>query len=165
MGFSDAVSPAGRHACVEKMITPLCILTIAGSDSGGGAGIQADQRAIRSVGGHALTAITAVTAQDTQGIMAWRPVSDALIAAQVASALRGFPVAAVKTGLLPGPGAIRVVARALEKFPTLPLVVDPVLSSTSGTRFLSRAGVRALVDVLLPMASLVTPNWPEGRRR
>jgi hydroxymethylpyrimidine/phosphomethylpyrimidine kinase len=144
------------------MITPLCILTIAGSDSGGGAGIQADQRAIRAIGGHALTAVTAVTAQDTRGIAAWRPVPDALISAQVTSALRGFPVAAVKTGLLPGPGAIQAVAKALARHPSIPLVVDPVLSSTSGTRFLSRAGIRTLRDLLLPRASIVTPNWPEA---
>jgi hydroxymethylpyrimidine/phosphomethylpyrimidine kinase len=144
------------------MTTPLCILTIAGSDSGGGAGIQADQRTILSLGGHALTAVTAVTAQDTRGVSAWRPVPDALIAAQVASALGGYPVAAVKTGLLPGPGAIRAVALALARAPSIPLVVDPVLSSTSGTLFLSMAGVRVLRDRLLPMASLVTPNWPEA---
>jgi hydroxymethylpyrimidine kinase/phosphomethylpyrimidine kinase len=143
-------------------MTPLCILTIAGSDSGGGAGIQADQRTIRAVGGHALTAVTAVTAQDTRRISAWRPVADSLIAAQVESALRGFEVCAVKTGLLPGSGAVRAVCKALELVPAIPLVVDPVLSSSSGTRFLSLAGVRILRDRLLPMASLVTPNWPEA---
>jgi len=144
------------------MITPLCILTIAGSDSGGGAGIQADQRTIRAIGGHALTAVTAVTAQDTRGIAAWRPVADSLVEAQVESALRGFPVSAIKTGLLPGPGAVRAVCRALAGVPAIPLVVDPVLSSSSGTVFLSGAGLRALRDRLLPMASLVTPNWPEA---
>src|ERR1039457_463342 len=99
-------------------VTPFCVLTIAGSDSGGGAGIQADLRTIRAIGGHALTAITAVTAQDTMHISEWRPVPDALIGAQIASALGGFPVAAAKTGLLPGPSAIRIVAAALAKVPT-----------------------------------------------
>ena len=144
------------------MNTPFCILTIAGSDSGGGAGIQADQRAIASIGGHALTAVTAVTAQDTRGVSAWRPVPAGLIAAQVDSALRGFPVAAMKTGLLPGIAAVLAVARTLARFPPVPLVVDPVLSSSSGTRFLSEAGIRALRERLLPRASLVTPNWPEA---
>ena len=144
------------------MNSPFCVLTIAGSDSGGGAGIQADQRTIRAIGGHALTAVTAVTAQDTQGIRTWEPVQVALIRAQVESALGGFPVAAAKTGLLPGPGAVRAVAAALGRFPSLPLVVDPVLSSSSGTRFLSPAGVRTLVEVLLPLAAVVTPNWPEA---
>ena len=144
------------------MTTPVCILTIAGSDSGGGAGIQADQRVIRAIGCHALTAVTAVTAQDTRGVAAWRPVSGGLIASQVALALGGYAVAAAKTGLLPGPGAVRAVAKALSRAPSMPLVVDPVLSSTSGARFLSKAGVRVLRDRLLPMASLVTPNWPEA---
>jgi len=144
------------------MISPVCILTVAGSDSGGGAGVQVDQRTIRAIGGHALTAVTAVTAQDTLGVSAWEPVSAALVRAQVESALSGFPVAAVKTGLLPGPGTIRAVASALARFPALPLVIDPVLSSTSGTRFLSDTGVRALRTLLFPIASVITPNWPEA---
>ncbi len=144
------------------MKAPLCILTIAGSDSGGGAGIQADMRTIRSIGGHALTAVTAVTAQDTVGVSAWWPVPDSMIAAQVESALAGFPVAAAKTGLLPGAGAVRAVARVLAGSPATQLVVDPVLSSQSGTRFLPEAGIRALRRHLLPRASLVTPNWPEA---
>jgi len=143
------------------MTAPFCILTIAGSDSGGGAGIQVDQRTIRALGGHALTAVTAVTAQDTRKVSSWAPVPDALIAHQVSSALAGFKVSAVKSGLLPGAGAVRVVAAALGKS-TLPLVVDPVLGSSSGTAFLDEAGVRALRKYLLPRAAVVTPNWPEA---
>lgn len=143
------------------MTAPFCVLTIAGSDSGGGAGIQADQRTIGALGGHALTAMTAVTAQDTRHVVSWAPVSDALIRAQVASALAGFTVSAIKVGLLPGAGAVRAVARALGSS-TVPLVIDPVLGSTSGTRFLDAAGLRALRKYLLPRASLVTPNWPEA---
>ena len=144
------------------MNAPFCVLTIAGSDSGGGAGIQADMRTIRSVGGHALTAVTAVTAQDTKQITAWRPVSDALIAAQVASALGGYPVAAVKTGLLPGAGAIRAVASALSRVASIPLVVDPVLSSSNGMEFLPAGDIETLQAMLFPLASLITPNWPEA---
>jgi hydroxymethylpyrimidine/phosphomethylpyrimidine kinase len=143
---------------------PFCVLTIAGSDSGGGAGIQADQRTIRAIGGHALTAITAVTAQDTKSILAWKPVSDALIRAQVDSALGGFTVAAVKTGLLPGPGAIRAVAEGLAKFPSIPLVLDPVFASSGGTRFLSDAGIKELRRSLFRRAFLITPNWPEAAK-
>lgn len=144
------------------MIAPFCVLTIAGSDSGGGAGIQSDQRTIRAMGGHALTAVTAVTAQDTRRVAAWKAVPDRLIRAQVDCALRGFKVAAVKTGLLPGPGAVRAVAEALRRYASVPLVVDPVLVSSSGTRFLSDAGIRALRSTLLPLAALVTPNWDEA---
>jgi hydroxymethylpyrimidine/phosphomethylpyrimidine kinase len=143
------------------MTAPFCVLTIAGSDSGGGAGIQADQRTIRALGGHALTAVTAVTAQDTRRVASWAPVSNALIGAQVASALAGFDVRAIKTGLLPGAGAVKAVAKALAGSKA-PLVVDPVLGATSGTRFLDEAGVRALRKFLLPRAMLVTPNWPEA---
>jgi hydroxymethylpyrimidine/phosphomethylpyrimidine kinase len=144
------------------MMPPPCVLTIAGSDSGGGAGIQADQRTIRILGGHALTAVTAVTAQDTQGVQDWSPVSVSLIRSQVASALSGFPVAAAKTGLLPGAAAVRAVAEALADSPSLPLVVDPVLASSSGTKFLSGPGIGTLKTLLFPKAALITPNWPEA---
>jgi hydroxymethylpyrimidine/phosphomethylpyrimidine kinase len=141
---------------------PFCVLTIAGSDSGGGAGIQADQRTIRAIGGHALTAVTAVTAQDTERISTWKAVSPALLRAQIDSSLDGFPVSAVKTGLLPGLGAVKAVLEGLARHPSIPLVVDPVMASSSGTRFLSDAGMRALRRGLFPRASLITPNWPEA---
>jgi hydroxymethylpyrimidine/phosphomethylpyrimidine kinase len=144
------------------MNAPFCVLSIAGSDSGAGAGIQSDLRTIRAIGGHGLTAVTAVTAQDTERISAWKPVADGLIAAQIRSALGGFPVAAVKTGLLPGSGAVRAVALTLSRGPAIPLVVDPVLASASGTRFISKAGARVLRDRLFPIATVVTPNWPEA---
>lgn len=149
------------------MKTPPCVLTIAGSDSGAGAGIQTDARTIHALGGYALTAVTAVTAQNTRGITAWRAVPPALIAAQIVSVVGDFPVAAIKTGLLPGAAAVRAVAAALPR--GIPLVVDPVVGTTSGTRFMSEACVRALRRHLLSRATLVTPNWPElaaltGRR-
>lgn len=140
----------------------LCVLTIAGSDSGGGAGVQADARTIHALGAHALTAIAAVTAQNTRGVLAWRAVTPRLIAQQMEAVLADFAVGAVKTGLLPGAAAVRVVARALARVPGIPLVVDPVLGSTSGTRFFASAGMRALVEELLPRATVVTPNWPEA---
>jgi hydroxymethylpyrimidine/phosphomethylpyrimidine kinase len=141
---------------------PFCILTIAGSDSGGGAGIQADQRTIRALGGHALTALTAVTAQDTRRVAALEAVSPRLLKAQIRACLEGFPVAAIKTGLLPGTAAIRAVATALSGSRAIPLVIDPVIASTSGTRFLSDPGVREMKRKLFPKAALVTPNWPEA---
>lgn len=137
------------------------VLTIAGSDSGAGAGVQADARTIHALGGYACTAITAITAQNTRGVMAWRAVAPALVAAQIDAVLSDLPIAAIKTGLLPGTAAVRAVARALARFPHVPLVVDPVVGSTSGTRFLGSAGLRALRRDLLPRATLVTPNWPE----
>ncbi len=143
------------------MRAPPCVLTIAGSDSGAGAGIQADSRTIHALGGYALSAITAVTAQNTRGISAWRATPPALIAAQVESVLADFPVGAIKAGLLPGAAAVRAVAKALQSYRHVPLVIDPVMGSTSGTRFLSPHGVRILTQTLLPRATLITPNWPE----
>jgi hydroxymethylpyrimidine/phosphomethylpyrimidine kinase len=144
------------------MKKPFCVLTIAGSDSGAGAGVQADARTIQALGGYALTAITAVTAQNTRGLAAWRPVPPALVTAQAKAVLSDFSVGAVKTGLLPGAVAVRAVKAALARYPRLPLVVDPVIGSTSGTRFLDVAGLRALKRELLPRATLVMPNWPEA---
>ena len=144
------------------MKPPPCVLTIAGSDSGAGAGVQADARTIHALGGYALTAITAVTAQNTRGVQQWSPVRAGLLAAQERSVLEDFPVAAAKTGLLPGIAAIRVVAETLIRHPRIPLVVDPVIASTTGTRFLSAAEVRTLKRELLPRATLVTPNWLEA---
>lgn len=139
-----------------------CVLTIAGSDSGGGAGVQADARTIQALGGYALTALTAITAQNTQGISTWAPVTPALLRAQIATVMGDFRVAAIKTGLLPGANAIREVARAVALRPDLPLVIDPVIGSTSGTRFLSPAAITVLKTQLLPRATIVTPNWPEA---
>lgn len=144
------------------MKAPPCVLTIAGSDSGAGAGVQADARTIHALGGYACTALTAVTAQNTLGITAWRPVPAALLAAQLAAVLDDLPVRAIKTGLLPGAVAVRTVAAALLTHPQIPLVIDPVLGSTTGTRFLSPAGLGVLRRELFPRATLVTPNWPEA---
>ncbi|MFH1497515.1 MAG: bifunctional hydroxymethylpyrimidine kinase/phosphomethylpyrimidine kinase [Verrucomicrobiota bacterium] len=136
------------------------MLTIAGSDSGGCAGVQADGRAIRDLGGHALTAITAITAQNSAGVAAWSPVAVELVVAQIRTALDGFPVVAAKTGLLPGTALIEAVVAALPR--GLPLVVDPVMGSTSGTRFWSDADLDVVRAVLVPRATLLTPNLPEA---
>lgn len=141
---------------------PACILTIAGSDSGGGAGLQADARTIQASGGYAATVVTAITAQNTRGIAAWQAVSPRLLRAQLKAVLDDLPLAAIKTGLLPGPATIRAVAAELRRRKGIPLVVDPVMGSTSGTRFLSAAGLRTLQKELFPLATLVTPNWPEA---
>lgn len=139
-----------------------CVLTIAGSDSGGGAGLQADSRTIHALGGFALTVVTAVTAQNTRGVQRWSAVEPRLLRAQLTSVLDDFPVAALKTGLLPGAAAIRVLVEVFAARPALPLVVDPVIGSTTGTRFLPPAALRTLKRELLPRATLVTPNWPEA---
>lgn len=140
--------------------------------------MQADARTIHALGGFACMAITAITAQNTRGVASWRPEPAAVIAAQIAAVLgtevgrsvarrsaAGYgvlPVRAIKTGLLPGASAVRTVAAVLAAHRDIPLVVDPVIGSTSGTRFLDTAGLRALRREVLPRARLVTPNWPEA---
>ncbi len=147
----------------RRAATPPVVLTIAGSDSGAGAGIQADSRAIHALSAFACTAITALTAQNTRGVARWQPTSPSLLAAQIDAVLSDLAVAALKTGLLPGTPAIRAVARVLARHPRrLPLVIDPVIGSTSGTRFLDAAGLRALRRHLFPLATLITPNWPDA---
>ncbi len=144
------------------MKQPVCVLTIAGSDSGAGAGVQADARTIHALGGYALTVVTAVTAQNTRGIAAWEPVSEPVVESQLRAVLDDFPIAAIKTGLLPGASMVRTIARVLDDYRKCPLIIDPVMGSTSGTRFLDAEGIRVLEKELLPRASLVTPNWPEA---
>lgn len=137
-----------------------CVLAIAGADSGGGAGLLADVRTIHAFGGFAAIAVTAVTAQNSCGVRAWRAVPAKLVREQVEAVFDDLPVRAVKVGLLPA-GAIPAVAAALAG-KGVPVVVDPVLGSTSGTRFSGPAARRSLVRRLFPLAALVTPNWPEA---
>jgi len=145
------------------MKTVPCVLTIAGSDSGGGAGLQADARTIQACGAFALTAVSAVTAQHTRGIERWMPVPAAILRAQVEAVLGDFDVRAIKTGLLPAE-ALPVVANLAAGRPAVPLVVDPVLGSSSGTRFLKDREIARLKRGLLRRAALVTPNWPEAAK-
>lgn len=143
---------------------PACVLTIAGSDSSGGAGIQADARAIHALGGYAATAITAITAQSTKGVLAVDPISPTMLARQLQAVLDDLPIAAIKIGLLPSQAAVEAIAEILDvpKHMEVPLIIDPVLGSTSGKRFLSAIAVRRMKLVLFARAALVTPNWPEA---
>ncbi|MCU0755686.1 MAG: bifunctional hydroxymethylpyrimidine kinase/phosphomethylpyrimidine kinase [Xanthomonadales bacterium] len=138
------------------------VLVIAGSDSGGGAGIQADQRAISALGAHALTAVTALTAQDTRGVHAVQPTVPEVLRAQLTVLIEDFPIAAVKTGMLADTTVLDIVLDAVDRLPGLPLVVDPVMVATTGARLLAPDAITRLQQHLLPRASLITPNWPEA---
>ena len=138
------------------------VLTIAGSDSGGGAGIQADLKTFLARGVHGTSAITAVTAQNTRGVHSIHRLPAREVQAQIESVFADFPVAAVKTGMLGGAPVIRAVARALRAHPQVPLVLDPVMVATRGTRLLDAGAVRVLVGELLPLATVLTPNLPEA---
>ena len=139
------------------------VLSIAGSDSGGGAGIQADLKAFAACGAHGMTAITAITAQSTTGVEAVEPVTPAMIVAQVRAVAGDIGVDAVKIGMLGDVATITAVAEALDLLaPGTPVVLDPVMVAESGARLLARDAVAALVDRLLPRATVVTPNLPEA---
>jgi hydroxymethylpyrimidine/phosphomethylpyrimidine kinase len=141
------------------------VLSIAGSDSGGGAGIQADLKAFAACGVHGMTAITAITAQNTVGVTAVHAIPPEIIIAQVRAVQEDIGVDAVKIGMLGDRATIEAVARALdEALPqATPVVLDPVMVSESGAVLLDPDAREALIDTLLPKATVVTPNLPEAR--
>jgi hydroxymethylpyrimidine/phosphomethylpyrimidine kinase len=142
---------------------PVC-LSIAGSDSGGGAGIQADLKAFARCGVHGTTAITALTAQNTVAVTRVLPVDPAMVVAQIEAVASDFEVAAVKIGMLGARDVIAAVATALDALPDgTPVVLDPVMVAESGARLLPTDAERALVELLLPRATVITPNVPEAR--
>ncbi len=138
------------------------VLTIAGSDSSAGAGIQADLKAISATGGYGATVITAITAQNTRGVTRALELEPALIRDQIAAVFDDLPVAAVKSGMLASSRVIETVAEALAGHPAPPYVLDPVMVSKSGFPLLEPAAVDALRRLLLPLATLVTPNVHEA---
>jgi hydroxymethylpyrimidine/phosphomethylpyrimidine kinase len=139
------------------------VLIVAGSDSGGGAGIQADIKAVTAMGGFAATAITALTAQNTLGVHGVVPVDPAFIAQQIEVVLGDIGADALKTGMLHSAEVIAIVATSLKKHaPGVPLVIDPVMVAKGGHRLLLGEAQSALRDTLLPMAALLTPNLPEA---
>jgi hydroxymethylpyrimidine/phosphomethylpyrimidine kinase len=143
--------------------TPVA-LTIAGSDSGGGAGIQADLKAFAARGVHGTCAITAITAQNTLGVQAVHEVPAEIIRAQVRAIAGDIGIDAVKVGMLGGQEAILAVAGALDELdPSTPVVVDPVMVAESGARLLAEGAQAALVSEILPRAGVLTPNVLEAR--
>lgn len=143
-------------------MTPIA-LTIAGSDSGGGAGIQADLKAFSALGVYGASVITALTAQNTQAVTMVEPASPAMVAAQIAAVFDDLDIRAIKLGMLGGAEAIRTVAAGLQGR-GVPIVLDPVMVAKSGDALLPDDAVTTLRDVLLPMATLLTPNLPEAAR-
>ncbi|MDO5632337.1 MAG: bifunctional hydroxymethylpyrimidine kinase/phosphomethylpyrimidine kinase [Paracoccus sp. (in: a-proteobacteria)] len=137
------------------------ILSIAGSDPSGGAGIQADIKAISAVGGYAMAVVTALTAQNTQGVQAVELVAPDLVAAQIASLRADIAIHAVKIGMLGSAAITDTVAAALEGLDA-PVVLDPVMVAKSGDRLLAAEAVAALRERLLPLATVITPNLPEA---
>ncbi|MGF1867408.1 bifunctional hydroxymethylpyrimidine kinase/phosphomethylpyrimidine kinase [Enterovibrio norvegicus] len=141
--------------------TPI-VLTIAGSDSGGGAGIQADIKAISATGGYACSVITAITAQNTQGVSAIFPIPVEHVSHQLDAVFSDLNIVAVKIGMLADADIIKVVADKLRQYQPQYLVVDPVMVATSGDVLLENSAIHALKNALLPLADIITPNLPEG---
>ena len=146
---------------MSKAIHLSVALSIAGSDSGGGAGIQADLKTFASLGLHGASAVTCVTAQNPKSVRGIQACDPKIVRQQIEAVFEELPPAAVKTGLLFSGDIVRVVARFFKGRKRPPLVVDPVMVSTSGTRLLGRSAVRLLREQLLPLAALVTPNLDE----
>ncbi len=137
-------------------------LTIAGSDSSGGAGIQADLKTFTALGAYGATVLTALTAQNTTGVQAVLAIPPAFVAAQLESVLDDLDVGAAKTGMLANAQIIRAVALAMANQPRVPLIVDPVMVATSGDRLLQQDAVAAMRQELFPLATLITPNLDEA---
>ena len=139
------------------------VLIVAGSDSGGGAGIEADIKTVTALKGYAATAITALTAQNTQGVSAIFPVPLDFVRQAMVAVLSDIGADCVKTGMLHDAGVIAAVADTLAALtPAVPLVVDPVMVATSGTRLLDEGAIAVLKARLIPRATLLTPNLPEA---
>lgn len=142
---------------------PVC-LSIAGSDSGGGAGIQADLKAFARCGVYGTTAITAITAQNTVAVTRVAAVEPGMVVAQIEAVAADFTIAAVKIGMVGAAPVIAAVAAALDALPAgTPIVLDPVMVAESGARLLPGDAERALIELLLPRATVITPNVPEAR--
>jgi hydroxymethylpyrimidine/phosphomethylpyrimidine kinase len=138
------------------------VLIIAGSDSGGGAGVQADIKTVTMLGGYAATAITAITVQNTLGVLAVHALPAALIEAQARAVLTDIGADAIKTGLLGSAATVEAVAALLDDYPDILAVVDPVMVAKGGQDLLDSAGLEKLRALLLPRAALITPNAPEA---
>lgn len=148
---TDTATPKGR------------VLIIAGSDSGGGAGIQADIKTVTMLGGYAMTAITAITAQDTTGVHGVWPVALEAVEAQMRACLSDIGADAIKTGMLGSAGLVELVAERLDaQAREIARVVDPVMVATSGDQLVDGKAVSAISSLLVPGAALVTPNAPEA---
>jgi hydroxymethylpyrimidine/phosphomethylpyrimidine kinase len=142
-------------------MTPIA-LTIAGSDSSGGAGIQADLRTFAALGVHGATAITALTAQNTLGVDAVQLSPPDFVLAQMRAVARDLKVGGIKTGMLGSLGIVEAVIDGLREFPGVPVVVDPVMVAQSGDVLLEEDAIEAIRAQLMPLAVLVTPNMPEA---
>jgi len=145
-------------------LPPPIVLVFAGTDPTGGAGLQADILTLASLGCHAISVVTAVTVQDTVGVDDYLPMEAEWIADQARSVLEDMPVAAIKIGMIGSVEAVAAIAEVVSDYPDIPLVLDPVLSSGRGDPLANEELMAALIDLLLPQTTVLTPNSIEARR-
>ncbi|MBF0177318.1 MAG: bifunctional hydroxymethylpyrimidine kinase/phosphomethylpyrimidine kinase [Magnetococcales bacterium] len=138
------------------------VLIVAGSDPVGGAGLQADLKTVTALGGHAMTAVTAITVQDTRQLYTFFPLDPAWVVQQMRVVLQDVGVDCIKLGMLGSPGIVAAVAEVLRDIPDVPVVADPVLAAGGGGSLLQDGGMEILVRALLPRVTLLTPNIPEA---
>ncbi len=146
---------------MSQEISPCC-LTIAGSDSGGNAGVQADLRAFHSYGLHGCTVFSALTAQNPFGVSAIHNVPPSFVEAQLDAVLGVYNIKALKTGMISDAMSISIIAGCLASYPNIAKVIDPVMIATSGARLVSEEALEMIVRRLVPLATLITPNLPEA---
>jgi hydroxymethylpyrimidine/phosphomethylpyrimidine kinase len=158
----DSSTPKVRRASAERQAVRIA-LTVAGSDSGGGAGIQADLKTFHQFGVFGTSVVCAVTAQNTHGVRAWEALPPALVSAQLDALADDLPPAAVKSGMLGSAALVATVADGLARHRLPHYVLDPVMVATSGDRLLEREAERLIGERLVPLATLVTPNLDEAR--
>ena len=139
------------------------VLSIAGSDSSGGAGIQADLKTMTVHGVFGMTAITALTAQNTTGVTAIQESTPEFLEQQIDACLSDIPVDAVKIGMLPSAEQVEVVARKLKEYKVKNLVVDPVMVATSGSKLMKDSTASVMAELLFPISTVITPNIPEAQ--
>ncbi|OZY84398.1 bifunctional hydroxymethylpyrimidine kinase/phosphomethylpyrimidine kinase [Cellvibrio mixtus] len=145
----------------SPLSTPIA-LTIAGSDSGGGAGIQADLKTFSALGVFGASVISSLTAQNTLGVQGVFPIPPVFVQQQIHSVLSDLQVGAIKSGMLATAEIINAVAQSLSAYPTIPFVLDPVMVATSGDRLLAENAIQTLITQLMPLASIITPNLHEA---
>ena len=145
-----------------KKYTYPAVLTIAGSDSGGGAGIQADLKTFSALGCYGMSVITALTAQNTLGITGIHSIPPGFVKAQLDAVLQDIRPLAIKIGMIHSPELVAVIADALRQYPDIPVILDPVMVATSGDRLIAEETVKHLVSQLFPLSTLITPNLDEA---
>lgn len=161
--MTDRTSGRGALPIADSRFPIPSVLTIAGSDSGGGAGIQADLKTFAARGVHGLSAVTAITAQNTRNVRTVHQIPIKHLRAQLDALFEDFPIHSVKTGMLGNATTVHCVARELARRKPPWLIVDPVMIATSGARLLDKNAVRVLIEELIPLADVLTPNLPEAQ--